>query len=346
MTWRGRSSRSRGRASTRAASAVRTSSRSCSTAASRTAPSKTGPTRPPSPRSRCGPRKRPAASKRRWNGCAACRTTTAAGATRPARRATPTPPAPCWRRWRAAPRPPGAASNISSAPRSRAAASRSAATARSTPSRRPGRSRASSPPAATWPPSAAAAPARPNILAKHQAGDGHYRYSGSSDQTPVWVTGEVLVAAAERPLPDLTSGPRTQAQDDPNQLHRPRWRPSVHCEPFPRTRISRRLAERLLWRLRWVLSRTISIIRPERSGAQPGKQSSGDCVRERTHRRRLVNRPYSGEPAESTSSEEPEESTDSTSPAGAIAVGLLAGALLFGAAWAGRKVWMRQRYGI
>jgi uncharacterized membrane protein YhfC len=37
---------------------------------------------------------------------------------------------------------------------------------------------------------------------------------------------------------------------------------------------------------------------------------------------------------------------DNTSPVGAIAVGLLAGALLFGAAWAGRKVWLRRRYGI
>jgi energy-coupling factor transport system substrate-specific component len=34
-----------------------------------------------------------------------------------------------------------------------------------------------------------------------QAADGHFRYSSSSDQTPVWVTGEVLVAAAGEALP-------------------------------------------------------------------------------------------------------------------------------------------------
>jgi energy-coupling factor transport system substrate-specific component len=41
----------------------------------------------------------------------------------------------------------------------------------------------------------------PDYLAARQAGDGHYRYSGSSDQTPVWVTGEVLVATAGEALP-------------------------------------------------------------------------------------------------------------------------------------------------
>jgi hypothetical protein len=40
-----------------------------------------------------------------------------------------------------------------------------------------------------------------DYLAAQQAGDGHYRYSASSDQTPVWVTGEVLVAAAGEALP-------------------------------------------------------------------------------------------------------------------------------------------------
>jgi hypothetical protein len=40
-----------------------------------------------------------------------------------------------------------------------------------------------------------------DYLAARQASDGHYRYSGSSDQTPVWVTGEVLVATAGDALP-------------------------------------------------------------------------------------------------------------------------------------------------
>ncbi|HXV06269.1 MAG TPA: prenyltransferase/squalene oxidase repeat-containing protein, partial [Solirubrobacterales bacterium] len=38
-------------------------------------------------------------------------------------------------------------------------------------------------------------------LAARQASDGHFRYSSSSDQTPVWVTGEALAAAAAAPFP-------------------------------------------------------------------------------------------------------------------------------------------------
>jgi energy-coupling factor transport system substrate-specific component len=44
-------------------------------------------------------------------------------------------------------------------------------------------------------------------LESNQAGDGHYRYSSGSDQTPVWVTGQVLVAAAHKHLP-LEAPPR------------------------------------------------------------------------------------------------------------------------------------------
>jgi hypothetical protein len=40
-----------------------------------------------------------------------------------------------------------------------------------------------------------------DYLAARQAGDGHYAYSDSSDQTPIWVTGEALVAAAHKSLP-------------------------------------------------------------------------------------------------------------------------------------------------
>jgi hypothetical protein len=38
-------------------------------------------------------------------------------------------------------------------------------------------------------------------LAKRQRGDGHYTYSASSDQTPVWVTGQALVAAKRSAFP-------------------------------------------------------------------------------------------------------------------------------------------------
>jgi len=53
----------------------------------------------------------------------------------------------------------------------------------------------------------------PDYLASLQAADGHYRYSSAKDQTPVWVTGEVLVAASGEDLPVSTpSRQRTPSQ--------------------------------------------------------------------------------------------------------------------------------------
>jgi uncharacterized membrane protein len=40
-----------------------------------------------------------------------------------------------------------------------------------------------------------------DYLAKRRRGDGHYTYSASSDQTPVWVTGQVLVAVEREAFP-------------------------------------------------------------------------------------------------------------------------------------------------
>jgi hypothetical protein len=40
-----------------------------------------------------------------------------------------------------------------------------------------------------------------DYLAARQDADGHYRYSSSSDQTPVWVTGQVLTATAGDSFP-------------------------------------------------------------------------------------------------------------------------------------------------
>ncbi|HEX7293258.1 MAG TPA: prenyltransferase/squalene oxidase repeat-containing protein [Solirubrobacterales bacterium] len=46
-----------------------------------------------------------------------------------------------------------------------------------------------------------------DYLTARQAADGHYRYSSSSDQTPVWVTGQVLAAVAGKPFP-IAAPPR------------------------------------------------------------------------------------------------------------------------------------------
>jgi hypothetical protein len=46
-----------------------------------------------------------------------------------------------------------------------------------------------------------------DYLSARRASDGHYRYSASSNQTPIWVTGQVLVAAELKPFP-LAAVPR------------------------------------------------------------------------------------------------------------------------------------------
>jgi hypothetical protein len=51
-----------------------------------------------------------------------------------------------------------------------------------------------------------------DYLASAQARDGHYRYSSSTDQTPVWVTGQALLAVNARPFP-LAPVPRASSND-------------------------------------------------------------------------------------------------------------------------------------
>jgi energy-coupling factor transport system substrate-specific component len=61
-----------------------------------------------------------------------------------------------------------------------------------------------------------------DYLAARQDGDGHYRYSSSSDQTPVWVTGQVLPAVAGEAYPvtpvarEATPSPATQGDQAGN----------------------------------------------------------------------------------------------------------------------------------
>jgi hypothetical protein len=49
-----------------------------------------------------------------------------------------------------------------------------------------------------------------DYLAARQASDGHYRYSSSSDQTPVWVTGQALLAVNHKAFP-VAAVPRSPA---------------------------------------------------------------------------------------------------------------------------------------
>jgi energy-coupling factor transport system substrate-specific component len=71
-------------------------------------------------------------------------------------------------------------------------------------------------------------------LEANQVGDGHYRYSATSNQTPVWVTGQVLVAAARDHLP-LEAVPRAPQpkQTKPQQTPVPTQVPEQLPLPLP-----------------------------------------------------------------------------------------------------------------
>jgi prenyltransferase/squalene oxidase-like repeat protein len=69
-------------------------------------------------------------------------------------------------------------------------------------------------------------------LEDNQAGDGHYRYSSKSDQTPVWVTGQVLVAASKKYLP-LEAAPRVPKPKVPKSTPTPIPTPTPETEPLP-----------------------------------------------------------------------------------------------------------------
>ncbi len=73
-------------------------------------------------------------------------------------------------------------------------------------------------------------------LEGNQDADGHYRYSSKSDQSPVWVTGEVLVAAAKQHLP-LQAPPRAPTPKvptpTPTPIPIPAPTPEIESLPLP-----------------------------------------------------------------------------------------------------------------
>jgi energy-coupling factor transport system substrate-specific component len=186
----------------------------------------------------------------------------------------------------------------------------------------------------------------PDYLAAQQASDGHYRYAKSSDQTPIWVTAEVLVAAADKYLPisppprepkpsqsKTSTGGLTPSATNPPPISPATGVPSTGLPPasgpssvppaVPETGGGGPLP---------------NVLRPPGQptpGASAGAFPPGGREREGS---------ATAEPEPLASEEEPED--DSSSPVGAAVLGLLAGALLFAAALGARRLWLRTRYGL
>jgi hypothetical protein len=182
----------------------------------------------------------------------------------------------------------------------------------------------------------------PEYLAARQAPNGHYRYSRDSDQTPIWVTGETLVATSGKyfPISSPAREPKTEVAPATSLPESGGIPPSPEV-PLPGVEPS-----------------GISPGAPTSGGsgspperfATPGQQAPGASAapESRGGRVREGSGASASEPSASGTSEPSSDSTGSgDSPViGAIGTGLLAGCLLFGAAWAARTAWMRWRYGV
>ncbi len=187
-------------------------------------------------------------------------------------------------------------------------------------------------------------------IAANQAPDGHYRYSKQSDQTPVWVNGQVLVAVAGKffpvaaparaPRPKPKPSPRTggAAAPAPGQAASP----APESEPLPVPPPSSGAAGSGSAASPPAIPPGADEVPPGATpppGEGPG-QADGGLAPEAISPD-AVPEPLATEAAAAGDGED-----SGTSVAGSIVFGLLAGGLLFGLGLLGRKGWMRWRYGL
>jgi len=198
----------------------------------------------------------------------------------------------------------------------------------------------------------------PEYLAHNQREDGSYRYSNPdqsasevANQTPVWVTGEVLVAAANKYFP-IAAPPREPKPKEPKtnttSSNSGGIPPSLSgaSPSFPPGTIPPALEKALKGAGDGLPPGHSAPSGKGGPGAKPNSPSTGGRVPEGDLGSALPDTsasPVQGEPASESTSD---SSSSSSSTAGAVLLGLLAGCLLFGAGLAGRAGWMRWRYGL
>ena len=185
----------------------------------------------------------------------------------------------------------------------------------------------------------------PDYLSAEQQSDGHYRYSQARNQTPIWVTAQVLVAAAGDYLP--IAPPPREPQPAQSQAHTSGVVPSATnpTGSAPSTSAGASPSVSGASSVPPTGSGTgdggplPNVLRPPDqstsvapAGAAPpgGREGEGSTTSD----------------LESVAPEESTEDDSSSSTAGAVVLGLLAGCLLFAAALGARHLWMRQRYGL
>jgi prenyltransferase beta subunit len=185
-----------------------------------------------------------------------------------------------------------------------------------------------------------------DYLTARQASDGHFRYSKSSDQTPIWVTSQALMAAAEKTLPiapparsskpaktKAKTGGVTSTSGSSNSGSSTPPSPSTSIPPGFGTSPASPSASGS-----GSPGVPPNVLRPPGQGT-PGASAGAvpPAGRERGD---------TGTAATATSASSESEGDSKSSALGAVLVGLAAGALLFAAAFGGRRAWMRWRYGL
>jgi energy-coupling factor transport system substrate-specific component len=201
----------------------------------------------------------------------------------------------------------------------------------------------------------------PEYLAHNQRADGSYRYANPdqtasevANQTPVWVTGQVLVAVAGKYYP-LAPPPRAPKPKQPKagtSSSEPAGGVSPSLSLPPSSTGTAPSASDLKKYFDDAQSGSGGGSSPSGGGSGaggagagvlPGAPAGGGAAPEGDGGALpgASAAQASGEPAAETS-----EGDSSSATAGAILLGLLAGCVLFGAGLAGRRGWMRWRYGI
>ena len=183
----------------------------------------------------------------------------------------------------------------------------------------------------------------PEYLTNNQQPDGSYRYAKPSaevsdevaHQTPVWVTAEVMVAAGNEYLP-ISPPPRkpkaAQAAPAPFGGITPEDVPAPESTPVSPAPAEAGGGGSSLKDLKKLVPPGKATPVAPAGGSPPAKEEKKGAGGVASETSTLIEKD-SGSGADS-------------SAVGAILAGLAAGALLFGAAWAGRRGWMRWRYGL
>jgi len=197
----------------------------------------------------------------------------------------------------------------------------------------------------------------PAYLRGLQADDGHFLQAPGQEASPVWVTADAIVPLAGQHLP-ISAPPREpKPASDPGLHSNPSSAtggvppsslpPSTVAPPPSSAKTPREVLEEFEGQGGGAPEKSSA---PSGKGGHGAKSPAGPAAGGFPHASPAPEpAPAPATPLPSEASGEPaSESTDNqgSSTAGAILLGLLAGCVIFGLGLAGRKGWMRWRYGL